>query len=249
MQVQEGSITDKRVQDISYGPRTTARVYPGFIVNGYRFHTKDYGQNKSTMNSGICVKGSTYIGNELDYYGILEEVLELQYLGHDNHIVIFKCHWFDPHFVQNDTTYKIVDVKHKSKLRTYEPFILAAQAQQVYYSNYPSPRMKDWWAVCKVKTRILPNYESESSEVPDENTSNTFFQADQTDVGPLGTHFSLDETDESLWLYKENEVEEVDPSDLNENVQGEGESSEEEECTADEDEEDDEDEAELDIDI
>ena len=64
-------------------------------MNGYKFHTQQYGQNKSTMNSGVCVKGNTYNENKRDYYGIIEEILELQYLGDDNHIFLFKCHWFD----------------------------------------------------------------------------------------------------------------------------------------------------------
>ena len=81
------------------------------------------------MNNDVCVKGSAYNENEVDYYGILEEVIELQFLGQDNNVFLFKCHWFDPTSIRNDTTYGIVDVKHKSRLSMYEPFILAAQAQ------------------------------------------------------------------------------------------------------------------------
>ena len=70
--------------------------YNGLVVNGYRFHTKDYGHNKSTMNSGICVRGNIYGENDLDYYGIVEEILELSYVGFENKVVILHCHWFDP---------------------------------------------------------------------------------------------------------------------------------------------------------
>ncbi|MQL87464.1 hypothetical protein Taro_020003 [Colocasia esculenta] len=79
--VKQGFITDSRVQEISYGPSKIARVYLGHIVNGYLFHTRDYGRNKSMMNNGVCVKGSAYNVNEVDYYGILEEVIELQFFG------------------------------------------------------------------------------------------------------------------------------------------------------------------------
>ena len=51
--------------------------YNDLIVNGYRFHTKDYIRNKFTMNSGICVRGNIYGENNLDYYDIVEEILEL----------------------------------------------------------------------------------------------------------------------------------------------------------------------------
>ena len=53
--------------------------YKGLIVNGYRFYAKDYGHNKSTMNSGICVRGNIYGENDLDFYSIVEEILELSY--------------------------------------------------------------------------------------------------------------------------------------------------------------------------
>ena len=46
-------------------------------MNGYRFHIREYGKNMSTMNSGVCVKGSTYNENEYDYYGVIEEILEM----------------------------------------------------------------------------------------------------------------------------------------------------------------------------
>ena len=97
------------------------------MVNGYRFHTRAYGQNNMKNNSGICVWGNNYNENELDYYGIVEEVLELDYIGHRNHVVIFKCHWFD-HLqgVRTDKKYNIADVNHKSKLSMYEPFILTS---------------------------------------------------------------------------------------------------------------------------
>ena len=64
-----------------------------------------------------------------DYYGIIKEIIELQYLRDENHIFLFKCHWFDPKSVWNDTTYEIVDIRQKFKLNNYDPFILAAQAK------------------------------------------------------------------------------------------------------------------------
>ncbi|MQM09500.1 hypothetical protein Taro_042374, partial [Colocasia esculenta] len=57
--VEQHFITDSRVQEISYGPSKIVRVYPGYIVNGYRFHMIDYGRNKSTMNNGVCMTGNS----------------------------------------------------------------------------------------------------------------------------------------------------------------------------------------------
>ncbi|PIN16413.1 hypothetical protein CDL12_10940 [Handroanthus impetiginosus] len=66
------------------------------MVNGYRFHTRDYGQQKATMNSGVCCRGSLYGDNEMDDYGVIEEILELAYVGQGNNVFIFRYCWFDP---------------------------------------------------------------------------------------------------------------------------------------------------------
>ena len=47
-------------------------------MNRYRFHTKARARNLSTQNCGIVAKGDVQSG-ERDYYGILQEVVELEY--------------------------------------------------------------------------------------------------------------------------------------------------------------------------
>ena len=59
------------------GPCREVHTWPQYYVNGYRFHTIAHGSNKATMNSGICIKGANYNDAENDYYGILEEIIEL----------------------------------------------------------------------------------------------------------------------------------------------------------------------------
>ena len=53
----------------------------GYFVNGYVFHTEEYGQRRK------C-KGSTSSELEVDYYGRLEEVVELQYHSEQNSVFI-----------------------------------------------------------------------------------------------------------------------------------------------------------------
>ncbi|MQM11478.1 hypothetical protein Taro_044385 [Colocasia esculenta] len=140
-QVEQGFITDSRVQEISYGPSKIVRVYPGYIVDGYRFHTRDYGQNKSTMNNNVCVKGSAYNENEVDYYGILEEVIELQFLGQGNNGFLVKCHWFDPTSIHNDIAYGIINVRL--------PDYAGCPGDRVYLPDY---------AACPGDRVCLPDY-------------------------------------------------------------------------------------------
>jgi len=85
------------MKDLAEGPLHKVQPFNGYVVNGYKFHTEEYGSNKSTMNSGICIKGSSHSADEIDYYGILTEILRLEYHALPfKQTVLFKCSWFDP---------------------------------------------------------------------------------------------------------------------------------------------------------
>ena len=49
-----------------------------------------------------------------------------------------------------DPWHGITEIKYGSKAYFDEPFILAQQAAQVYYTPFPSKKkeMKDWWVIC-----------------------------------------------------------------------------------------------------
>jgi len=64
---------------LSLGPERKVKCYNGYFVNGYMFHTEEYGHGRKTYNNGVCVKGSTSSEFEVDYCEKLEEVVELQY--------------------------------------------------------------------------------------------------------------------------------------------------------------------------
>ena len=49
-----------------------------------------------TQNSGVMTEGS-HDGNDIDFYGVLKEVIELQYnsnLQVRRTVVLFRCDWF-----------------------------------------------------------------------------------------------------------------------------------------------------------
>ena len=60
-----------------------------YFVNGYVFHTEEYLHGRKTYNSSVCVKGSTCSEFKVDYYGKLEEVVELQYHSEQNRVFLF----------------------------------------------------------------------------------------------------------------------------------------------------------------
>ncbi|KAH0632947.1 hypothetical protein KY284_035733 [Solanum tuberosum] len=96
------------------------------------FNTLSHGSNKSTMNSGVCIKGRTWNDYESDYYGLVGEVIQLENSNPTKKratLVLFKCDWFDPTTRQG--------------------------SQHVYFAEYPSKNKDsiDWWVVCKIKAR------------------------------------------------------------------------------------------------
>lgn len=141
--------------------------------------------DKPTANYGVCILGSTYNEHEVDYYGVLKEVLLLQYIGLSSPIPLFKCHWFDTS--ESSVRYHpngLVEVKHTSRYAGNDPFVLAGQAQQVYYTNFPGNKRDrvDWWGVAKVKAtgKIDIPHDPDRTDGDMNETLDTAFQEGET---------------------------------------------------------------------
>ena len=128
------------LSSLSLGPERKFKCYNGYFVNGYVFHTKEYGHGRKTYNSGVCVKGSTSSELEVDYYGRLEEVVELQYHNEHNIVFLFKYYWYDmtDRGIKVDPHYGLVEIHSKARLHNInDVFVFAKQCQQVYYTYTP----------------------------------------------------------------------------------------------------------------
>lgn len=66
---------------MSHDPGHMAMCYKGYYLNGYKFHTLEYEENCPTMNNGVCIKGSCYNDYDHDFYGLLVDIIELEYFG------------------------------------------------------------------------------------------------------------------------------------------------------------------------
>ena len=68
--------------------------YEGYVINGFRFHTKRRQRKRKTQNSGVVVEGKTENGKK-DFYGVLEEVIVLEYNPLKSRtspkVLVFKC--------------------------------------------------------------------------------------------------------------------------------------------------------------
>jgi len=145
-----GEEATDEIKILAKGPTMTAHKYSSFNINGFNFHTRSYDEGRVVQNSGVAVvaestsfergnNDNTIIGKKV-YYGILKEILELNYHQKGN-LVLFMCDWVDNRvqdkWVQTNQ-FGITSVNFKHLFNTGEkisdePFILASQALQVYY--------------------------------------------------------------------------------------------------------------------
>ena len=98
------------------------------------FEKNEVDCNRRTQSCGVLVKGDARTDNR-DYYGVLIDIIELHYIG-GNKIAMFKCDWRD---VDHCDRGIMVDkfgrtlVNVTRSLKSNEPFVLACQAEQVFY--------------------------------------------------------------------------------------------------------------------
>jgi hypothetical protein len=115
---------------LSLGPERKVKCYNEYFFNGYVFHTEEYEYGRKTYNNGVCIKGSTSSEFEVDYYGKLEEVVELQYHSEQNKVFLFKCYWYDTtdRGIRVDPHNGLVEINLKARLRNVnDVFVFAKQ--------------------------------------------------------------------------------------------------------------------------
>ena len=201
------------------GPERKVKCYNGYFVNGYVFHTEEYGHGRKTYNSGVCIKGSTSSEFEVDYYGRLEEVIELQYHSEQNRVFLFKCYWYDTtdRGIRVDPHYGLVEINSKARHRNVnDVFVFAKQCQQVYYTYTPSFRKDrsrvDWLSVLKTKPKGRVEVVQDENE--DTSVTDEVFQASEL-VEPYRVVPSIDLEKNLNFRVFNNSLVDVDAEELN----------------------------------
>ena len=137
------------MKEVALGPESQVLTMNKYCVNGFKFQTEEVSRNKKTNNSGVYIQGDVDgIGQTIKYYGVIHEIIEVRYSGWPKKkIVLFRCEWFDPSHrgTKVDHQHNIIEVKHTKKYISYDPFIIAQNAKQVYYASYPLRRDKADW--------------------------------------------------------------------------------------------------------
>ncbi|KAL0333147.1 UNVERIFIED_CONTAM: hypothetical protein Scaly_2216200 [Sesamum calycinum] len=127
-QLHSGLANDELIS-LANGPDTRVKHYTGCNVNGFRFHTKDRENNKKTQNSGVVVEGE-HNKKIIDFYGVVKDIIEVDYLQGAKRVLIFKCDWWnlnDRSGIQMDRNSNITSVNVSKTWYDDQPFVLAYQ--------------------------------------------------------------------------------------------------------------------------
>ena len=121
------------LKDLAWGPARIANSFHTYFVNGFKFHTSTWSERRKTINSGVWVRGDGGDAGGVDYYGVLEKIVELEYSGSSvKKVTLFYCKWFDP-LSQSGTKvhpqYNLVDERCTGQYGTFDPFVVATMAR------------------------------------------------------------------------------------------------------------------------
>ena len=149
---------DETLKWIAYGLRCSARSYTGFIVNGLRFHTTLV--DRKSQNSGVyyeatavCRSSATDTSQVVDlvsYYGRVTGIILVDY--NIFYVPLFRCQWaVKGNGVKIEDGFILVNKNHSQASFASDPYILASQAKQIFYSR--EDESSNWYIVMKGPSR------------------------------------------------------------------------------------------------
>lgn len=146
-----------------------ARTLHRCHINNWLFRTVDIEKSLVTQNSGVLVKGDPTTGN-MCWYGVIKRMISLEFTR-QKEVILFECDWYDVPAAStsrgrgyNKDQFGVIDIDTTRYRYKNEPYILATQAEQVFYVDLVNK--PGWSSVIAMKPRDLfamPELELEDS--------------------------------------------------------------------------------------
>jgi hypothetical protein len=134
---------DEQLYLLARQPSWHILTYKGYEINGNTFYTLGQDKRSTNQNSGVRVDAIDPNGNRQTYYGRIEEIWELDYAPNFK-IPLFRCQWVKVTGggVTVDKDYGMTTVDLNNVGYKDEPFVLAADVNQVFYVKDMSTKQK-----------------------------------------------------------------------------------------------------------
>jgi hypothetical protein len=134
---QGNSIDDTTLTRLAAGPSSNVTSWQAYEINGYTYYAK-VKENKSVayQNSGVHIDAVDKSGNNITYYGFIEEIWELDY-GENTRFNVFRCQWVKHPNGVTDDNYGLTLVDLANAGYKYDPWVLVERFAQVFYIADP----------------------------------------------------------------------------------------------------------------
>jgi hypothetical protein len=202
------SVSDK-VKWLSRGPSIHPFSYNGYVINGYTFYTEAQDDRSTMQNSGVTLaaramhvssaKDRNPVYADMSYFGVIQDIWEMDYTRF--RVTVFGCKWVDNNYgVQIDNSgFILVDFNRVGSKD--DPFILASQAEQIFYVPDPADSKR---SIVLLSNKINVN-KDDGQYIHEENAieDDPFFGISQpidTNLDEDDCFYVRDDHDEGIWM-------------------------------------------------
>jgi hypothetical protein len=90
--IQPGETIDSiTISKLAAGPSRQVTSWSSYEINGYTFYTHTKDSKSVNQNSGVRVVAIGAGGQKFNYFGIIEEIWELDYGTEELNVALFRC--------------------------------------------------------------------------------------------------------------------------------------------------------------
>lgn len=155
--IQPGETKDSiTISKLAAGPSRQVTSWSSYEINGYTFYTHTKDSKSVNQNSGVRVVAIGEGGKKVDYFGIIEEIWELDYGIEELNVALFRCRWLNKPEI-NEIGLRVVDLQNIGF--NDDPWVLASHVMQVFFMTDPlsiqPPKKKPKHVVIPGKQHII----------------------------------------------------------------------------------------------
>lgn len=173
---QNSEAVSETIRWLAGKPSFSVLTYEGYVVDGVRYHTKQRDNARVVQNSGVSLVARTVqvssakdinpIETDLTFYGVIEEIWELDY--HEFKAPLFLCTWAasDRGIKSDDLGFTLVNFNRPGHKK--DKYVSVDQVNQVFYVEDPADPI---WSIVLSSTN-RDYHDAYDEDAPEETSWN-----------------------------------------------------------------------------